>query len=421
MIPLIEELKRRNVIKVAVAYLIAGWVLLQVADLLIPILSLPDWTNRLIFLLLLVGLVPAIIIAWAYQRTPEGIERDRGNLPKDAQAVYRGNAFENITVVVLAVVVVGFAVFWFLGSDTRWARDTGIAELDALIVNGDFEVAYKLANRIEEILPGDEELLEHWRRFTRLATIPSDPPGATVYRKAYDAPESDWLKLGETPVYDVRIPVGMSLLRIEKDGYQTQMRTIGNGFLLPVDMPVADRSQNPIFGADPERYLLDRIDSTPADMVRVPGTQIVVDGEPVQLSDFFLARFEVTNGEFQEFVDAGGYERRDLWQFDFVRNGESLDRETAMSLLVDRSGRSGPSTWEGGRYPEGQADHPVTGVSWYEAAAYARFAGLELPTVHHWTRALAQGNIPWLLPTSNLIGSETAPVGEFRGIGWTGT
>jgi len=417
----VQELKRRKVFKIGVAYLVAAWALLQVADLLVPLLSLPDWTNRLVFLLLAIGFVPALIIAWAYELTPEGIKRDE-------EAAFRtrddGASNHGRTALVAAVIVaalIGAGAYWFAGSDERWARHVGMEELDELIVAGKFEAAYKLANRLEKILPGDEELLENWLRFTRLATIPSEPPGATVWRKAYDAPDSDWLNLGQTPVTDVRIPVGMSLLRIELEGYHKQLRTIGNGHLVPVDMTVADRSQNPIFGANPERYLLDPVDAAPADMVRVPGTQVVVDGELVMMDDFFLSRYEVTNGDFQAFVDAGGYGRRDLWRHEFISEGETLDWETGMTRFVDRSGRPGPATWEGGRYPDGRADHPVTGISWYEAAAYARFAGKSLPTFHHWTRALAQGNIAWLLPASNLVAADTAPVGEFKGIGWTGT
>ena len=56
-----------------------------------------------------------------------------------------------------------------------------------------------------------------------------------------------------------------------------------------------------------------------------------------------------------------------------------------MARFRDRTGRSGPATWELGSYPEGQEDFPVGGISWFEAAAYARFAGKELPTIYHWT------------------------------------
>ena len=64
---LFEELRRRKVFRVAGAYLVAAWVLLQVAGELVPILALPEWTNRLVFLLLVVGFFPAIIHAWAFE------------------------------------------------------------------------------------------------------------------------------------------------------------------------------------------------------------------------------------------------------------------------------------------------------------------------------------------------------------------
>ena len=87
----------------------------------------------------------------------------------------------------------------------------------------------------------------------------------------------------------------------------------------------------------------------------------------------------------------------------------------------DQSGRRGPGTWIGGTFPADQADHPVAGVSWYEADAYASFVGAELPTYSHWRRAIADGALPWRLPASNLDGKGTAARGEFKGIGWTGT
>ena len=71
-----EELKRRNVVKVGIAYLVAAWLLLQITDVLVPVLTLPTWTARFIFLLLLVGFVPALIFAWAYELTPSGLRRE---------------------------------------------------------------------------------------------------------------------------------------------------------------------------------------------------------------------------------------------------------------------------------------------------------------------------------------------------------
>src|ERR1700730_10880265 len=75
-----------------------------------------------------------------------------------------------------------------------------------------------------------------------------------------------------------------------------------------------------------------------------------------------------------------------------------------MSLLRDKTGRQGPADWELGSYPPGQEDFPVGGVSWYEAAAYADFAGKSLPTAYHWSRAAGTAMSSWVVPLSNFGG-----------------
>ena len=64
--------------------------------------------------------------------------------------------------------------------------------------------------------------------------------------------------------------------------------------------------------------------------------------------------------------------------------------EAAMARFVDRTGRAGPATWEAGDYPSGREDYPVSGLSWYEAAAYARFRGDGAP--HHLPLVQGIGN-----------------------------
>jgi len=71
------ELKRRNVIRVAAAYMVATWLLLQVVDVLSPIFELPVWAPKLIFVILSVGFVPVLIFAWAFELTPEGLKREK--------------------------------------------------------------------------------------------------------------------------------------------------------------------------------------------------------------------------------------------------------------------------------------------------------------------------------------------------------
>jgi len=70
------ELSRRNVFRVGIAYVVASWVLLQIVDVIIPIFEVPDWAPKLIFVILAVGLVPALIFAWAFEMTPEGLKKE---------------------------------------------------------------------------------------------------------------------------------------------------------------------------------------------------------------------------------------------------------------------------------------------------------------------------------------------------------
>src|SRR4029077_5816501 len=109
--------------------------------------------------------------------------------------------------------------------------------------------------------------------------------------------------------------------------------------------------------------------------------------KPIRLGDYLMYRYEVTSSECKRCVDSGGYRRRELWEHPFVSAGRELPWKQAMTLMTDRTGRPGPSSWEAGEYAPGQANHPDGGVSWYEAVAFAKFAGKAIPTVAPWNHA----------------------------------
>ncbi len=95
----------------------------------------------------------------------------------------------------------------------------------------------------------------------------------------------------------------------------------------------------------------------------------------------------MTNRQFEAFVSGGATAGASCGSTPSSATARVLSFDEAMALFRDRTGRPGPSTWELGGFPEGHADYPVSGVSWYEAAAYAEFVGKSLPTLHHWYRA----------------------------------
>jgi len=93
---------------------------------------------------------------------------------------------------------------------------------------------------------------------------------------------------------------------------------------------------------------------------------------------YLLDRFPVTNADYQQFVDAGGYEQESLWD-------ESV--WDAVVDFVDSSGEPGPRFWSGGEPLPGEENHPVTGVNWHEASAFASWIGKRLPTDAEWVKA----------------------------------
>jgi hypothetical protein len=135
----------------------------------------------------------------------------------------------------------------------------------------------------------------------------------------------------------------------------------------------------------------------------------------VRVEDFLIGRHEVTNREYKRFVDAGAYTKPELWRDEnFVRDRQHLSWAQAMALFVDKTGRPGPSTWEAGDIPNGQSELPVGGLSWYEADAYARFAGKSLPTLYHWVRAAGTSGAAYVTPGSNFDAAGPVRGNTFR-------
>jgi hypothetical protein len=134
-----------------------------------------------------------------------------------------------------------------------------------------------------------------------------------------------------------------------------------------------------------------------------------------------MDRFEVTSRQFKEFVDAGGYRKAEYWKQPFVKDGRAVPWLQAIAEFHDLTGRPGPAEWQLGAYPEGAADVPVGGISWFEAMAYAEFAGKSLPTVYEWNQAAGIGFNSDVVQLSNFGGKAPTPVGVHRGMGPFGT
>ncbi|MBI1786855.1 MAG: protein kinase [Acidobacteria bacterium] len=321
----------------------------------------------------------------------------------------------------LILLAVAAGAGWWIqrASRVRWARQTAVPEAHGLADKEDYAAASTLAAQAERYIPGDPKLVGLWTRISIPLSVRTDPPGAEVYWKPYATPDGEWRHAGRSPLEGLRIPLWSVRLRLVKEG------------LVPVERVVIGSVGR---GGVSERFTLDPEGGAPNRMVRVAAGHFVGSFDaigplgPVALPDYWIDKYEVNNREFKEFVDAGGYRERKYWANPFVRDGRVISWDQAMAEFHDATGRPGPATWEAGGFPSGQADFPVTGVSWYEAAAYASFAGKNLPTVYHWLHAAAVGRVDGLttfvsqvLAFSNFRGDGPVRVGSLPGLGRYGT
>ncbi|HKJ16908.1 MAG TPA: hypothetical protein VJ984_06160 [Xanthomonadales bacterium] len=113
---LLSELNRRNVFRVSIAYIVAAWVIAQVADLVLENIGAPQWVMQSLLLILAIGFFVAAIIAWAFEVTPEGIKRD-GDVAVDEQTTQRTATRLNLVTIVLVLMALGLLAFDRLGGN----------------------------------------------------------------------------------------------------------------------------------------------------------------------------------------------------------------------------------------------------------------------------------------------------------------
>jgi dienelactone hydrolase/predicted Ser/Thr protein kinase len=305
--------------------------------------------------------------------------------------------YTRIKVISLAVIII---ILGYVGYRYRaWQKNVGAAQdllprieklVDEMPWNGEGLQswrAFELSRKAEKYLAGDPYFEKIQATYCNYVKIITNPAGADVFIKPYGLPDTAWTYLGQTPLDSIRLPFSLLRLKIEKKGFETVR-----------DIAWTVGTERIWYGMSPKEEI-------PQGMVKVPFKR---------MGDYFIDRYEVTNGEYKKFMDAGGYSNTDYWKQPFIRNGKEISRSEAMGYFIDKTGVTGPATWEVGYYPSGKDDYPVAGISWYEAAAYAEWAGKSLPSQIHWRHVAALGNSAEIVPFANFNSSSTWVVTESK-------
>lgn len=337
-----------------------------------------------------------------------------------------------LSIIAIAVIAAAAWLYW-RGANLRWASDQ-IPRIEQLAREQKLFEAYDLAVGALKYLPDDPTIARLMPVISDNISVTTEPDAARVYLKRFSNDSNGKLParelIGATPISNLPVARGEYVLYIEKEGYAPFERTISSKLyhfattmLPPDESTVVDQR-------------LIEVEKLPDRMAFVPGGayKLVCWQKPtvasVELDDYFIDKYEVTNREYKEFINAGGYQKKQYWKHPFARGGREIPWEGAMPEFRDRTGLPGPRSWSGQNFLEGKAEHPVTDITWYEAAAYAAFREKQLPTIFQWEKAARNGLftyysgyvMPWgpidvtstVDTRANFKSGGTTPVGSFE-------
>jgi len=327
---------------------------------------------------------------------------------------------------VLALTVVVWGVRRW--ANLRWAQ-AQIARIEQLATEQKYFEAYDLAAQVKQYLSDDAHLAQLMPTIADQLSVTSEPGGARVSLTRFGTETAELI--GTTPLNKHPIARGEYILRVEKDGYAKFERTITS---------VLTRAGNTLVPPDePNNFKIKLVaaDQIPDRMVLVPGGKYKLTSrtnptnQTVELEDFYIDKYEVTNREYKEFITAGGYFNQQYWNHLVAKDGRAVATTVKefTKEYKDRTGLPGPRSWLNQTFPEGKADHPVTDITWHEAAAYAAFRGKQLPTIFQWEKAARNGLViyysgyalPWggveyggnVIGHANFSSNGTSPVNSF--------
>ncbi len=377
-------------------FLAFGFTLLQGIDWVFRKFEIDSFYFNLILIILFVFLIGSII-SFLIKANKEKVST-KG--PKKS-SVLRFTLNVSLTLVLLFV----FLFFFRKINSTQKLLDEELPRIIQLYDKGKILDVYNLTEKLHELNPKNEVINSYYNKSRRYIKVNTNISGVKISIKIKG--DSLYKKIGLTPIDSIGVPRirDSYLLKLEHNGIS--YIEIGNpphnhNYRLPVNEFKVPKDHIPFLGKDFSK-------------MRLQG----VEFDDIKISPFSISKFEVSNKEYLEFLDNGGYTNPKFWDFPIVIGGKSYDFKSTVKLFVGKYGKPGPANWSYGKYPSGLDNMPVTGVSWFEAKAYARYKKLDIPNVFQWLYASGIGFTSWYNPDvlnkSNFNSNQLREVDDIRG------
>ena len=247
----------------------------------------------------------------------------------------------------------------------------------------------------------------YFDKVTTEVEINTTPGGYEVYLDLLNDSTENWISLGNSPISKVRVPNVRFNLKFKLGNEEFIERSnfwvLNNG--RDYGIPKSNK-----FNKDKFKLVLGGKRS-----LQFPGLDHY---SSIEIGPYLISKFEVTNKEYLDFVMGKGYEKPEYWKFAIDEDPDFMN--STIKTFTGKFGRTGPSNWSYGMYPDGQENFPVTGISWYEAMAYANFKNLSIPNVYQWASAATLSSSSSFMYNSNFSQNQLINVGSNENSNYNG-
>ena len=360
----IEEIRKSRAFKLTASYLGICFVLLQILD---PLAEREIIDNELFTYIVYLSIAGTIVPLLF------GLFRDWSYVKRFGKTTY-------LNVKVLLSFSILFIIFYLSIKNIELKQSSKNlisleSSLEQIIKKWEAKENLFVFHKTKELLvdfPENKLLKLYFDKVTYPTYISIKPESLPVYIRYAD--QNNWIELKDNPIDSLYVPWTYG-------GKSFQLKfKLKNRFIFST----YDRSG---------QFNFDRVEEFPLDHAIMPSVEnnmMTLPGinfDNISLETFSISKTEVTNKEFQEFVNDGGYKDSTFWDFPIIIDGINYTFSNSMGRFTDKHGQAGPKNWSYGRFNNDIKDHPVTGVSWFEARAYAKYKDLKLPNIFQWLTA----------------------------------
>jgi len=368
--------KSNKFLQVISGFLAFGFTILQGIDWLFQKYSIDSkWFNYII-IGLFIAFIASLFILFIKSRQSESLK------PKSNDKKSKFIKFANVLFTGLLLILF---VYFFRKSESKDELLTELLpKISIAYDNDDINFVFVKSKELLAEYPENEILKSFFIKSSWKVNVESDLNETDVYIKY--GRDSIWNYVGKTPIDSLRVP------RLG-DENNFNLKLI-NG----VSQYIGSNNEYGFFNISlieklPKGFVLKNLKTDI--FMNMPGVYL---GSNNKIYPFGVSKTEVSNHEFKVFLDFGGYNNSDYWDFPTKINGREYSFDEVKSLFTDKYGKPGPKNWSYGEYPDGEDELPVNGVSWFEARAFARYKSLDLPNIYQWLDAALLSGFTSKLP-----------------------